>query len=171
LLVLAGAGCGSQASSQAQRVERSYDVAWRDNATSVDVAYATDRIAFHDGRWTANVTITNKSDKPLFQTPWRVGESWTTWNGPALVYSGLDVLGSRRLIYVPADREQPDIPSPLEPGKSWTGTFSGPIPAEPKLPRASDIWLRFPVFGIGMEWDMINPALAVQVISEQAVQL
>jgi hypothetical protein len=98
-------------------------------------------------------------------------DSWRVWNGPALVYSGLDVLGNRRLIYVAADREEPNIPYPLKPRATWRGTISGKIPAEPRLPRATDIWVRYPVFGIGHAWDGTNPAEAIQWISQKAVQL
>jgi hypothetical protein len=94
-----------------------------------------------------------------------------TWNGPALVYSGLDVLGSRRLIYVPADREVPDIPYPLPRGATWSGTISGAVPADPKLPHGSPIWVRYPVLGVGQPWDGVTPTAAVQWISTKAIEL
>ena len=82
------------------------------------------------------------------------------------------MLGSRHLIYVPADDEHPELPFPLRPGQSWHGTLSGKVPSKPALPRHTDIWLRFPVFGIGQKWTTFdNPALAVQVISEHGAQL
>jgi hypothetical protein len=168
--VLLLAGCGSSSTS-GPRIERAFDVAWRDHASAQDVAYRTQRIVFHDGRWSVRMTITNRSDEPLFQATWRVGESWRTWNGPALVYSGLDVLGARRLIYVAADREEPELPFPLAPGASWTGTVGGALPARPALPHGSDIWVRYPILGIGAEWDGATPSLALQVISEKGVRL
>jgi hypothetical protein len=93
-----------------------------------------------------------------------------TWNGPALVYSGLDVLGNRRLIYLPADTEQPKLPSPLRDGATWRGTIGGKLPATPPLPRRREIWLRYPVFGVGQppETSTLAP---VQWISEKAVEL
>jgi hypothetical protein len=167
------AGCGTQTSSPgAPTIERTFDVEWHDHATSVAVSYVTHRLVFHDGRWSADVTIHNQSDKPLYETVWAPDTVGFRWDGPALVYSGLDVLGSRRLIYVPADEERPELPFPLRPGQSWRGTLSGKVPSKPPLPRRTDIWLRFPVFGIGAEWDTFgNPALAVQVISERGAQL
>jgi hypothetical protein len=94
-----------------------------------------------------------------------------TWNGPALVYSGEDVLGTRRLIYVPAEKETPDIAFPLRSGSTWRGTIEGKIPAAPALPRRDEIWVRYPVFGLGQPWDGQNTALAVQWISAKAVEL
>jgi hypothetical protein len=108
----------------------------------------------------------------LYQAIWSPpGSDGVTWNGPALVYSGLDVLQQRRLIFVPADREQPNMPFPLAPGATWRGTISGNVPASPPLPRADEIWLRFPVFGIGHVWDGVSQALAVAWISRKAVRL
>ena len=97
--------------------------------------------------------------------------SYQSWNGPALVYSGLDVLQSRRLIYVPADSEKPDIPYPLKPGASWRGTISGKVPADPPLPKGEEIWVRYPVFGIGAAWDNFTTSSAVVWISLKSVQL
>jgi hypothetical protein len=48
---------------------------------------------------------------------------------------------------------------------------SGPIPDAPPLPHGRPIWIRYPVFGIGQIWDGINPALAVQWISDRSVAL
>ena len=87
------------------------------------------------------------------------------------VYSGEDVLGTRRLIYVPAEKETPDIAFPLRPGSTWRGTIEGKIPAAPALPRRDEIWVRYPVFGLGQPWDGQNTALAVQWISAKAVEL
>jgi hypothetical protein len=81
------------------------------------------------------------------------------------------VLQNRRLIYVPADREQPDIPYPLPPGATWHGTISGQVPARPRLPRATQIWIRYPVLGVGAPWDGFTPAGALQWISQKAVEL
>jgi hypothetical protein len=166
------AGCGSQPVTGARTIERSFDVAWRDRATSVAVTYTARHVTFHDGRWSAEVTVHNASGKPLYEAAWSPPDSnGVTWNGPALVYSGLDVLGSRRLIYVPASKEQPEIPFPLRDGATWRGRIEGKIPTEPQLPRGRPIWVRYPVFGIGRPWDGASAALAVQWISNSAVQL
>lgn len=118
------------------------------------------------------MTVTNKTDKPLYEASWTDPASkWTSWNGPALVYSGLDVLENRRLIYVPASSEAPAIPNPLRPGATWSGVVEGAIPPVPKIPHGQPIWIRYPVFGIGQPWDGSNAALAVQWISAKAVQL
>jgi hypothetical protein len=127
---------------------------------------------FHRGRWSADISVTNDSPKALYQAIWSPpGSEGVTWNGPALVYSGLDVLQERRLIFVPADREKPNIPFPLAPGATWRGTISGKVPASPPLPRADQIWLRYPVFGIGQVWDGFTQALALTWISQKAVEL
>jgi hypothetical protein len=172
LVLLAAAGCGSAAGRGAGRVERTFDVHWRDRASAQAVRYRIDGIAFHDGRWTVRATVANGTKVPLYEATWSPpGDNGVTWNGPALVYSGLDVLGQRRLIYVPADKETPDIAFPLRPGATWRGTIEGRIPDLPRLPRADDIWVRYPVFGLGQPWDGLNSALAVQWISAKAVRL
>jgi hypothetical protein len=166
------AGCGSQSRSPAQKIERTFDVAWRDRANSVAITYTTRDLRFHDGRWSAELTVHNGSNKPLYEAAWAPPDSnGLTWNGPALVYSGLDVLGSRRLIYVAAVEEKPDIPFPLRPGATWRGTIEGKVPNEPQLPHGKPIWVRYPVFGIGQPWDGANTALAVQWISDKSVEL
>ena len=117
MLAAALAGCGSQSGTGASPIERSFDVAWRDRAASVAVTYTARHVTFHDGRWSAEVTVHNGSGKPLYEAAWSPPDSnGVTWNGPALVYSGLDVLGTRRLIYVPASKEEPEIPFPLRDG-------------------------------------------------------
>jgi hypothetical protein len=147
-------------------------VHWRDHANAQRVRYRIDGITFHDGRWSVRATVTNATREPLYEATWAPpGDSGVTWNGPALVYSGHDVLGNRRLIFVPADKETPDIAFPLRPGATWRGTIEGKIPATPPLPRNDDIWVRYPIFGVGQVWDGVNSALAVQWISEQAVRL
>jgi hypothetical protein len=163
------AGCGSHAESA--RIERAFAVDWHDRAGAVDVVYTARRLRFHDGRWSARISVSNRSTKPLYETAWAPDSSHVRWDGPAIVFSGLDVLGNRRLIYFPADREEPAIPLPLRPGATWRGTVSGPIPDAPPLPRGRPIWIRYPVFGIGQIWDGINPALAVQWISDRSVAL
>jgi hypothetical protein len=169
--VLLLCGCGSSAGG-AGNVERSFDVHWRDQANAHPVRYRIDGITFHDGRWSVRATVTNATRDPLYEATWSPpGDIGVTWNGPALVYSGLDVLGSRRLIFVPADTETPDIAFPLRPGATWHGTIGGKIPATPPLPHKDDIWVRYPVFGVGQAWDGVNNALAVQWISAKAVQL
>jgi hypothetical protein len=141
-------------------------------ASQEHASFAASRITFHGGRWSAQIAITNETGKPMYETTWSPpGDYGMTWNGPALVYSGLDVLQNRRLIYVPADREAPDIPYPLPPGATWRGTISGYVPAEPRIPRATQIWIRYPVFGVGVPWDGVTPSGALQWISQQAVKL
>jgi hypothetical protein len=171
MVVLASTGCGASAHSTAPTIERTFHVNWHESATSVAVHYSTSRLTFHDGRWSAAITVTNDSDKPLYEGTWSPTPGGFSWNGPALVYSGLDVLQTRRLIYVPADTEQPAIPFPLKPGKSWHGTIAGKVPLDPPLPKADPIWVRYPVFGVGQVWDNFTPTSAVQWISQKAVQL
>jgi hypothetical protein len=172
MLVLAAAGCGAAPRAPTARIERTFDVHWRDAASAHRVRYRVDRVVFHDGRWRVRATVTNRTNEPLYEATWSPpGDFGVTWNGPALVYSGLDVLGQRRLIYVPADKETPDIAFPLQPGATWRGTIEGKIPSSPTLPRGGDIWVRYPVFGVGQPWDGLNTALAVQWISEKAVRL
>lgn len=165
-------GCGSSAGENTGTVERTFNVHWRDHADQHQVRYRVDGITFHDGRWSLHATVTNASRDPLYEATWSPpGDPGVTWNGPALIYSGLDVLGNRRLIYVPAERETPDIAFPLRPGATWRGTIEGKIPSTPPLPHGSDIWVRYPVFGVGQPWDGVNSALAVQWISARGVQL
>jgi hypothetical protein len=81
------------------------------------------------------------------------------------------VLGERRLIYVPADREQPEIPYPLSAGATWRGRISGKVPTDPRVPLRTQIWIRYPVFGVGYPWDGATPSGALQWISLKAVEL
>jgi hypothetical protein len=171
VLLLGAAGCGAPGPSPATKIERTFKVDWHEHATSVDVRYSASRVVFHDGRWSADIAVANHSDRPLYEGTWSPAPGGFTWNGPALVYSGLDVLGDRRLIFVPADREMPDIPFPLKPGATWRGTVSGKVPAVPPLPKADSIWVRYPVFGVGHVWDNFTQSDAVQWISQKAVQL
>lgn len=135
------------------------------------MSYSATNLTFHDGRWSARIAITNDTGKPMYEATWSPpGDYGMTWNGPALVYSGVDVLQKRRLIYVPADREKPDIPYPLPAGATWHGTISGKVPAKPRLPRASQIWIRYPVFGVGSAWDGYSSG-ALQWISQKAIEL
>jgi hypothetical protein len=172
VVVLVSAGCGAPANSTAPKIERTFHVNWHDTASGIAATYATSRVAFHDGRWSADITVTNQSDKPLYEATWApIPGSFRSWNGPALVYSGLDVLQQRALIYLPADTEQPDIPFPLKPGASWRGTIGGKVPADPPVPKADPIWVRYPVFGVGAIWDNFTTASAVVWISLKSVQL
>jgi hypothetical protein len=165
-------GCGTGAGHPAHDLERSFALDWHDRASSIAVSYRTTLISFHDGRWSARITVRNGSDTPLYETDWAPpGDLGTTWNGPALVYPGLDVLGNRRLIYLAADSEEPALPYPLRAGATWSGTIGGKLPEEPRVTRARPIWLRYPTFGIGRPWDNFSPALAVEWISNKAVQL
>ncbi len=81
------------------------------------------------------------------------------------------MLGNRRLLYFPADREVPAIPLPLRGGATWRGTIGGTIPDAPPIARGRPIWFRYPMFGIGQVWDELNPALSVQWISNRGVTL
>jgi hypothetical protein len=163
------AGCGSQAA--APKIERTFDLDWHDRASQVAISYTARNIVFHDGRWSADVTVHNATGKPLYEAVWPLpGPIGSEWDGPALVYSGLDVLGNRRLIYVPADRELPAIPLPLPDGATWHGTISGKVPRKPALPHGSDIWLRYPVFGVGQQFGLVA-ALDTQWISVKAITL
>jgi hypothetical protein len=153
-------------------IERTFDVHWSDRASSEPIVYHVSRIVFHDGGWSARVRITNASRTSLYESTWADPENkWSEWDGPALVYSGHDVLGDRRLIYIPASTEQPAIPFPLRPGATWSGTISGKVPSKPPVPRGEPIWLRYPIFGIGRPWDGLTPSFAVQWISNKGVTL
>jgi hypothetical protein len=169
LVVVSATACGSRAGHL--DIERSFRVGWHDRASSLDIEYTVARLAFHEGRWSAQVSIHNGSSKPLFEVAWDPDSRHITWYGPALVFSGKDVLGNRRLIYFPADREQPTIPLPLRGGATWRGTVGGELPDKPPIPRGQPIWFRYPMFGIGEVWDELNPALAVQWISAEGVTL
>jgi hypothetical protein len=153
------------------RIERTFDIHWHDHASSLDVSYTASDLVFHGGRWSARVSVHNGSPQALYEVAWSTDAQHITWNGPALVFSGLDVLGNRRLIYFPADRETPAIPLPLRSGATWRGTIGGSIPDKPSLPRGRPIWVRYPVFGIGQPWDGFNAATAVQWISNRGVTL
>jgi hypothetical protein len=168
-IVVTTTACGSR--SESPLIERAFTVDWHDRANAVDVRYAVTSIRFHDGRWSARISVANRSGKPLYETAWAADLSHIRWDGPAIVFAGLDVLGNRRLIYFPADREEPAIPLPLRPGATWHGTVSGKLPDAPPLPRGKQIWVRYPEFGIGQVWDGLNPALAVQWISDRSVTL
>jgi hypothetical protein len=170
LVVAVAAGCGTE-SREAPTIDRAFAIDWHDRASSVAIAYTARRLTLGDGRWSAEVTVHNGTGKPLYEAIWEpAGSNGVTWNGPALVYSGLDVLGTRRLIYLPADVEQPKMPFPLRDGATWRGTIGGRLPTTPALPRRRQIWLRYPVFGVGQppEASTLPP---VQWISEKAVEL
>lgn len=170
-LVLAALAAGCGATERGPAIERTFDVDWHDRASQVDVRYAARHIVFHDGRWSAEVTVRNRSGSPLYEAVWSPpGDPGTTWNGPALVYSGLDVLGTKRLIFVPADTEKPKLPVPLANGATWHGTVGGKLPEKPALPRGTTIWLRYPMFGLGRPYDG-TPSSGVQWISDKGFQL
>ena len=172
VVLLVAAGCGAPARNTAPQIERTFHVDWHEIASGLAVRYETSLVAFHAGRWSADITVTNNSDKPLYEGTWSpFPGDFRDWNGPALVYSGLDVLHERRLIFVPADTEQPDIPFPLKPGVSWHGTIGGKVPADPQIPKGEPIWVRYPVFGVGAIWDNVTTAASVVWISLKAVRL
>ena len=141
------AGCGSSSSANAPRIERTFDVDWHEHASVEPIQYTARHIVFHDGHWSAEITLHNGTGKPLYPAPWSPSDSNEfVWNGPALVYSGKDVLGYRRLIYVPADTAKPEMPFPLARGATWRATVEGTVPARPVLPKGEPIWLRYSVF-------------------------
>jgi hypothetical protein len=170
--VVAATGCGSQPARGPAGVDRAFALDWHDRANGLAVTYTASRLRLRGGRWSAVVTVHNGSPKALYETGWEPPDSnGVTWYGPALVFSGNDVLGERRLIYLPADSEAPRTPYPLRPGATWRGTIGGRLPRAPALPRGRPIWLRYPMFGIGAPWDGANSALAVQWISAKGVEL
>jgi hypothetical protein len=148
-------------------------VHWTDRPSQTPVVYTTRHIRFHAGRWSAQITVANNTGKPLFEARWAPSDSFgSDWNGPALVFSGLNVMGARQLIFSPADTESPKLPFPLQPGGRWRGTIGGRLEPVPKLPRGEPIWIRFPVFGVGEPWNTsTSPALGVTWISDKAIQL
>ena len=165
-------GCGSGAADGTQDVERTFHVSWHEHASQLDMRYATTQVAFHGGRWSARISVHNGTTKPMYETNWSPPDSsHFTWNGPALVFNGLDVLGNRRLIYFAADTESPHLPYPLKPGATWTGTIGGPLAVKPIVPKGEPIWIRYPMFGIGEPWDDITTTSAVQWLSEKSVEL
>jgi hypothetical protein len=166
VLLLSAAGCGSGTAAQQTKIERTFVVDWHEKSARVNLHYSASRVVFHDGRWSADVTVENETGLPLYEATWSPSPGKFTWEGPALVYSGLDVLGNRRLLVVAADTEQPDIPFPLKPGATWHGTISGDVPARPALPRGEPIWLRYPVFSVGH-----FASSMVHWISNKSVQL
>jgi hypothetical protein len=174
LAVLCTAGCGSASNgTPTQHIERTFDVHWTDRPSETPVVYSTRDIRFHAGRWSAVVTATNNTGKPLYEARWVPSDTYgSTWNGPALVFSGINVMGGRQLIFSPADREAPAIPFPLAPGARWSGTIGGRLQRVPKLPRGEPIWIRFPLFGVNEPWSSSeSPALKVTWISEKAIRL
>jgi len=166
------AGCGSS-SARGPAIERSFDVDWHDHATVQPIQYTARHIVFHDGRWSAEITLHNGTAKPLYPAPWEPSASkGFVWNGPALVYSGHDVLGGRRLIYVPADSARPPMPFPLPRGETWRATVGGKVPAKPVLPRHETIWLRFSVVLVGVPFaEAVGNAERVDWISEEGIAL
>ena len=146
---------------------------WHDRASVQKIAYTARHIVFHDGRWSAEITLHNGTGQRLYPAPWEPSDTkGFIWNGPALVYSGLDVLGDRRLIYVPADRASSDMPFPLEPGATWRATVSGKVPSEPPLPRHDTIWLRYSVVYIGAPFsEAVGNAAHVDWISNKGFEL
>lgn len=137
------------------------------------VSYTARHIVFHAGRWSAEITLHNDTGQPLYPAPWEPADTkGFTWNGPALVYSGLDVLGSRKLIFAPADTTSLEMPFPLRQGATWRATVGGKVPSDPRLPRRSDIWLRYSLVSVGAPWSN-EPGHAVTVdwISLKAVRL
>ena len=123
---------------------------------------------FHDGRWSADVTIRNESDKPLYETVWRRTRHGFRWDGPALVYSG-----PRRARQPPADlrpgrRRAARVALPAAHRAEWRGTSRGKVPSKPAAAAHTDIWLRLPGLRDRPAMGHVdNAALAVQVISER----
>lgn len=166
VVLFSAAGCGSGRIDPSTRIERTFLVNWHEHADSANLQYSAGRIVFHDGRWSADITVTNKTGHPVYEAIWSPAPGDFTWEGPGLAYSGLDVLGDRRLIFVPADKELPAIPFPLKPGATWHGTVSGKVPSVPRLPRGREIWFRYPVFSLDSP-----DSSKVHWISDKSVQL
>jgi hypothetical protein len=173
VLLLISVGCGSNAVGRGPAIERTFEVEWHDHATVQKVSYTARHIVFHDGRWSAEITLHNGTDQRLYPAPWEpAGAKGFTWNGPALVYSGLDVLGERRLIYVPADSASSEMPFPLEQGATWHATVSGKVPSEPPLPKRNQIWLRYSRVLVGVPFgQVVGNAQSVDWISEKGIEL
>jgi hypothetical protein len=171
--VLLVAGCGSGTAARGPSIERTFDVDWHDRPSVQNIQYTAHHIVFHDGRWSAQITLHNGTPKPLYPAPWEPADSkGFTWNGPALVYSGLDVLGDRTLIYIPADTASPTMPFPLRPGTTWRSTVSGKVPAEPALPRNDAIWLRYSLVFVGVPFvSAVGNGDKVDWISEKGIKL
>ena len=169
--MLLAAGCGSSTAERGPPIERTFDIDWHDRASAQKIEYTARQIVFHHGRWSARITLHNGTDKLLYPAPWKPSDSnGLTWNGPALVYSGVDVLGNRRLIYVPADSATPEMPFPLARGATWRSTVSGKVPARPALPRGNKIWLRYSVVVAGMPYaEAAGNGDKVDWISDKAV--
>jgi hypothetical protein len=167
------AGCGSSSAAHGPDIERTFDVDWHDHATVQPIQYTARHIVFHDGRWSAEITLHNGTGKPLYPAPWSPADSnGFVWNGPALVYSGKDVLGERRLIYIPADTAKPEMPFPLARGATWRAKVGGKVPSKPALPKGDSIWLRYSVVYVGVPFaESTSNAEHVDWISVKAVQL
>lgn len=166
------AGCGTQSRAQTTGIERTFDVHWRDHASSTALSYTTRHIVFHAGRWSARISVHNGTTSPAYESQWEIpGSNHRTWSGPALVYSGFNVLHDRQLIFVPVDRATPPVPSPLPAGATWHGTISGKIPTAPPLPRSNTIWVRYPVFSIGDPYGPGGGLPPQQWISMQGIRL
>ena len=147
-------------------------MSWHDRASELDMEYSASRVVFHGGRWSARISVHNGTDKPMYETGWSPPHSnHFTWYGPALVFSGKDVLGNERLLFFAADTETPRLPFPLQPGRSWTGTVGGALLDNPRVPSGEPIWVRYPMFGIGEPWDGVTTTSAVQWLSQKSVQL
>jgi hypothetical protein len=173
VLVLASTGCGSRSAGHGPRIERTFAVDWHDHAAVQKISYTARHLVFHGGRWSVEITLHNDSDKPLYPLPWEPADSkGFTWNGPALVYSGVDVLGARGLIYVPADFARPVMPFPLRPGATWRATVGGKVPSKPALPRRDTIWLRYSRVAVGVPFaNVVGNAQTVDWISEKGIEL
>jgi hypothetical protein len=173
VLLLVTVGCGSAAVARGPRIERAFEVDWHDHATVQPISYTARRIVFHGGRWSAEITLHNGTSQPLYPAPWEPADSkGFTWNGPALVYSGLDVLGDRRLIYVPADAASAEMPFPLKPGATWRATVGGKVPNTPPLPKRNTIWLRYSLVLVGVPFGrVLGNAQSVDWISEKGIEL
>ena len=162
-------GCGAQAGT-APKIERTFDLGWHERASQVAISYTTSRIAFHDGRWSAEVTVANHTGKPLYEVTWSLADNHRTWNGPALVYSGLDVLGTRQLIYVAADEELPRSRTRSRPARRGTARSAARCTRRRCCRTEQSIWLRYPVFWLGAPFGG-ETQQSVQWISLKAIEL
>ena len=139
-----------------------------DHATSIAVAYVTHRLVFHDGRWSARVSVHN--GERTSRCTRRTGRRPT--RRLHLERPGARLLGPRRARQSAAHLRAADRRGRRDPvpaahrRRRWRGTVGGKVPRQPPLPRGQPIWLRYPSSASASRGTSITTALAVQWISE-----